>query len=44
MSHVLSNMVHPMHVRRHATENGAFRVTKIGNEVVKAQGGGGALW
>ena len=32
MNHVLGNMVHPMHVRRHGTENGAFGVTKIGNK------------
>ena len=32
MNHVLGNMVHPMHVRRHGTENDAFVVTKIRNK------------
>ena len=32
MNHVFGNVVHPVHVRRHDTENDAFVVTKIGNQ------------
>ena len=32
MNHVFGNVIYPMHVRRHDTQNGVFGVTKIGNK------------
>ena len=29
MNHVLSNVVHPVHVRRHDTQNDAFVISKV---------------
>ena len=32
MNHVLSNVVHPVHVRRHGTQNDSFVISKVRNQ------------